>query len=253
MSLASFVQHILVPSGLVSFSITCFLGVFVYLKNRQSDLNRFFAIFALSVGCWSIGSSLENMIANEALALRILRLCYIFASFLPTFFLHFSLVLAQKLDAGRRYLRWSYFVSVIFALLTLTNIFIQKLRVIEPYGFRISAPGPAYRVFFIFFTVCLGAGLWLMYRRAQTTTGNQQRQAQYIFLSHLIAFAAGIEYFSRVFRLIEFPPVDDYILVLYFLVFAYAIVRHRLLDIHVVVRRSVVYSRPKEPRPLGRG
>ena len=241
MNLTNFVHDILIPSGWVSLGITWALGAFVYLQNSRHSLNRFFGIFAFSIGCWSIGSSLENVITNEALALRVLRLCYISASFLPTFFLHFTFVLTRQ-PSRRKMLCAAYVLSGLFALCTFTKLFIQALRIIEPYGFRISDPGPVYGAFVVFFAVCLGYGLWLMYRSIQRTVGIQQRQMQYIFLSHLIAVAAGVEYFSRVFRVVDFPPLDDYILVIYFAVFAYAIAKHHLLDIHVVIRRSVVYS-----------
>lgn len=236
-----FVQSVLIPSGLISFVITWALGAFVYWHNPRCALNRFFTVFALSIGCWSIGSSLVNWISDDAQALRVLRVCYMSAAFLPTLFLHFTLILTQHRSL-RKWLHLSYVVSTVFAILTFTDVFIQQLRVIEPYGFRISDPGPFYGIFVLFFSVCLGAGLRIMHQQAQRATGRQKRQMQYIFLSHLIAMGAGIEYFSRVFRLIQFPPIDDYILVCYFAVFAYAIVKYQLLDIHVAIKRSVVYS-----------
>ena len=242
MNLQSFVQYVVVPSGLVSLGINVSFGIFVYLQNRRSALNRFFAIFALSIGCWSVGSSLENMISDPTLALRALRLCYVSAAFLPTFFLHFTFVLTHQSRSKRPYLSCSYLTSGVFALLAVTDSFVRGLRIMEPYGFRISDPGPVYIFFFVFFAICLSSGLWLMYQNIRSTTGGQQRQMQYIFLSHLIALAAGIEYFTRVFRLISFPPMDDYILVVYFLVFGYAIIRHQLMEIHVILRKTMVYS-----------
>ena len=234
------VRLLFIPSGLISFVITCMLGVFIYRQNRHNPLNRFFAIFALSVGCWSVGSSLENLIQNETAALRALRLCYVSASFLPTFFLHFSIVLTNR--RSKYTLRLAYLASTIFAGLTFLPLFVQTLRRIEPYAFRISEPGPVYGAFVVFFSVCMTAGLWWIYLRLREVEGNERRQLRYILLSHLIAVTAGAEYFTRVFRLIPFPPVDDYILVIYFLVFAYAILRHQLFDIRVAIQRSLVYS-----------
>jgi len=79
-----------------------------------------------------------------------------------------------------------------------------------------------------------------MYRSVRRLTGGPQRQMQYLFLSHLIAATAGLEYFTRVFRVVDFPPTDDYILVVYFFVFAYAIVKHQLMDIKVAITRTGV-------------
>ena len=242
MTLPSVIDFIIVPSGLISFAINCSLGIFVYRQNPRSSLNRFFAIFALSIGFWSVGSSLENLIADESMALRVLRVCYISASFLPTLFLHFIYILTHQPLTRRRHLQLAYAMSGVLALLTWTPFFIRGLRVIEPYGFRVSDPGLVYYIFFVFFCVSIFTGLKLVSQRIGHVSGNQQRQLQYIFLSHVIAVIAGLEYFLRIFRVMEFPPIDDYILLVYFLVFAYAIVRHRLLDIQIVLQRSVVYS-----------
>lgn len=242
MDFSTVAQWVIVPSGLISLVINWGLGVFVLSRNPRSPLHRFFAVFALSVGGWSVGSSLVNLIAEETLALRVLRACYVAAALVPTFFLHFTLVLTQRPALQRRWLRPAYGISGVFAALAPTELMIRRLRVMEPYGFRISDPGVAYPAFVLFFTVGLAAGLRLIDVRMRAATGHQRRQLQYIFAALLIAMAAGLEYFSRVFGLVTFPPIDDYILVVYFLVFAYAVVRHRLLDIHVVISRSLVYS-----------
>jgi signal transduction histidine kinase len=81
-----------------------------------------------------------------------------------------------------------------------------------------------------------------MYRRMNCLVGIERRQLQWILLSHLIALAAGIEYFCRVFGMLKSPPLDDYILVIYFSMFAFALVKYQLLSIQVVIRRSLVYS-----------
>jgi len=248
MDVVGLTQRVIVPSGLVSLVINWGLGVFVFSRNPRSPLHRFFAIFALSVGGWSVGSSLVNLIADETLALRVLRACYVAAAFVPTFFLHFTFVLTEQQALQRRWLGPAYATSGIFAALVPTELMIRRLRVMEPYGFRITDPGVAYPAFVLFFTVGLAAGLRLIYARMRATPataaagGDARRQLQYILAALLIAMAAGLEYFSRVFGLVRFPPIDDYILVVYFLVFAYAVVRHRLLDIHVVISRSLVYS-----------
>ena len=61
-------------------------------------------------------------------------------------------------------------------------------------------------------------------------------------VANAIAIFAGFEYFSRVFGFISLPPLDDYILVVYFSVVAYAIVRHNLMDIEVIIKRTVVFA-----------
>ena len=68
----------------------------------------------------------------------------------------------------------------------------------------------------------------------------------YVLIAYVIALIAGGEYFLVVLQVSNYYPVDDYILVIPFLIFTYAIVKYRLLDIKIAVTRLglflVIYS-----------
>ena len=73
---------------------------------------------------------------------------------------------------------------------------------------------------------------------------DSQRRVQfkYLTIANTIAIAAGFEYFSRVFGIFKSPPVDDYILVAYLTVLGYAIVRYQLMDIEVIIKRTLQFA-----------
>ena len=83
--------------------------------------------------------------------------------------------------------------------------------------------------------------LFLLYGSFKNKTGIKRRQAQYIFIAHVILFFAGLDYFSRVLNLVPFPPLDDYIIVLYFVIFAYAIIKYRAMDIQTIIHKTAAW------------
>src|SRR5579884_1803907 len=97
-------RDIFVTSGLYSFAATVTLGAFVYSHNRKNPLNIFFGLFALTVGSWSIGSSLENMIQDETTALWALRGCYMFSVILPAMFIQFIHFVTGVSKVGRKWI-----------------------------------------------------------------------------------------------------------------------------------------------------
>ncbi len=236
------VRDILVTSGIYSFITTLALGVFVYTRNRKNPLNIYFGIFALTVSCWSIGSSLENMIEDETTALWVLRGNYLFAVFLPTFFIQFVQFVAGISTVRRKWTIGSYILSIGLVPFVFTDLFIRRLSIIEPYNFRISDPGPIYYIFIGFFSVVSFRILFLLYALVKNTEGIRRKQAQYLFITHVLLVSAGLEYFTRVLKLIAFPPLDDYILVLFFVFFAYAIIKERLMDIQTVIHKTAMWG-----------
>ena len=235
-------QDLLVYSGLASFAVTCFLGAFVFVKNRQNPANVFFGVFALSIGIWSIGSSLENLIEDEHSALMVLRTCYLSGVFLPALFLHFAYYLTGRIHTDRKFLILAYVLSTLFAATVYTRYFIDGFQIIQPYDFRLSKPGQMYYSFLTYFFLLVLYVLVLIYAESRKRVGLKSRQLRYIFYAHVVAAAAGLDYFLSVLHVIPYPPLDDYLLVVYFAVFAYGIARYHLMDITVALHEGLAYG-----------
>jgi signal transduction histidine kinase len=60
-------------------------------------------------------------------------------------------------------------------------------------------------------------------------------------LAYVIGFLGGSTNFLLVFNILDAPPVGNYFIGLYLLILFYAIVKHRLMDINIVLKKGTTY------------
>ena len=232
-----------VSSGLYSFFANAAIGLFVYTRNPKRPVNIFFALFSLTVSGWSCGSFLENIITNKTIALCVLRSNYLFGAWLPPIYMHSVYAFTERMTrVNKKKLQISYVISALLTPIVFTSAFIPNLRKIEGTDFYISQPGPFYYFFFVFFALSMIEVISHTTFQIRQYHGKQKTQVKYMTVANAIAIFAGFEYFSRVFGLVKSPPLDDYILVAYMIVVAYAIVRHQLMDIEVIIKKTLVFA-----------
>lgn len=232
-----------ISSGIYSFIANLIIGLFVFSCNPRKTANIYFALFSLTVSGWSVGSFFVNIIQDKTAALWVLRFNYLFAMWLPSVYIHFIYALTENYPKfAKAKLTLSYAASVFLSFAVFTPWFIPKLRLIGNTDFYISFPGPLYYLFFVFFSLGMLEVLSHTTFRLQHYKVPKRTQIKYMTIANAIAILGGFEYFSRVLGFFHSPPLDDYILVAYLMVVAYAIVRHQLLDIEVIVKRTLVFA-----------
>jgi signal transduction histidine kinase len=141
-----------------------------------------------------------------------------------------------------------YFLSVIFAMLNAKGFLIKDVIRID-YAFW--AQGST--IYFIMATslaAVLVHAIRALYVAAPKASGIRRTQINYLILAISIAFAGGIhDFIPIVFGYTKYPfsnvnvyPCGSVAIIIWASVTAYAIVKHRLLDIEFVVRKSVTYT-----------
>lgn len=223
-------------SLLASFSCIT-LALFVFLKDRSKILNRSFTLIATFAGVWTSFPFLISLSESENTALFLARIIYIFAAFVPTTFCYFGLVILnqEKGNKEKYILKLLFLFSLIFATLSFSPNFIQGVLRGQP--FFTFIPGKYYIPFMLFFALGCGYTFYRCYKGYLCSSSTKRNQMKYILVAFTFAYIAGFMHFLAAYLRTE-PFPHDFLLVLFPAIIAYAIVKHRLMDISVIAKKA---------------
>jgi len=218
------------------------LGALVYSRNRHHWVNRSFAFFAFSVAGWSITQA--SKLAGSEPALFWARLAFLMAGmslFAMTLFIEtFPFQNALSLSWPIRILGASVCAFALFSLLT-PWIVVSATR--TPQG-RTLTYGPLYDAFAFYVLCCVGYSVLTLIQKTRSARGAERQQLKFLFVALLIPGACAIvtnllvPLFTGSSSLSQYGPLFSVVMIA---MIAHAIIRHRLMDIRLVIRQGVVY------------
>jgi PAS domain S-box-containing protein len=219
------------------------LALFVFFHNRHAAENRRFALAALTIAGWIICISFSLVAQTTDTIIGLGRLGFAFASAIP-----FSLLWmfdAFSTDSGRR-LKLTILIPGVscaaFVLLSISPWIVAGAK-IQPE--RASfVYGPAHRAFGVYFLLCFLLALFTLWRTIRSAAGTRKLQLRYLLLGILLGGAGAIStnlIIPLLWKTSKYSFLGPYFSLLVVSFSAHAIIRYRLMDIRVVIRKGVVY------------
>src|SRR5258705_2391672 len=216
------------------------IGFYVYRRNPSAPLNRAFAFTALTIGLWTIALAWGRF--QPASFETAIRTAFGAGSLCPFGILLFVEHFGGTAKAHKRRLRALTVVAIALSVLSFSPWMVTGVTH-EPYGMR-----PLYGFLHPF----LASYVLLTFALATTTlaqqyqrlAGIQKIQAGHFVLAFIVPglFGATTNVFVPLLAGTSayngLGPVFSLILIA---MVAHAIIRHRLMDIRIVIRRGVVY------------
>jgi len=132
-----------------------------------------------------------------------------------------------------------YIASIIFLILDFTPLFIKDVRPILSFR-HYGIPGIVFYFFVTWFFGVTAYSHYILVKHFRISQGQERNQIKYFLFATVIGFLGGGTTFFPSFS-IEVFPFGFYLISLYVLIMSYAIVKHRLLDIHVVLKKGTTY------------
>ncbi len=224
-------------SGLF-LTITSFILILIILIYGKTKLHRLWALFNVAVGIWGFGSFLIGKASTETAALIYWRLANIGIIFIAVFFFHVICVFCEI--SRPKVIIAAYVQAFFFLLLNATNLLISRIHFAFNSFYYIQANNLYLILFSIWISIVVYGHLELykFYRKAQ---GVRRNQALYLLIGMLIGFLGGTTNILPMLG-INFYPWGNFTIPLYSIIATYAILRHHLMDITVVIKKTLVYS-----------
>lgn len=242
--------HIDNLSLIINAFINFGLAIFIYSQNRRNPVNISFSFFNLFLTAWSLSILLYSNVNDLHAALYFMKLSYASAILIGVSYYYFSGVFPRQ-SAEESSEAPPYFnLVLLFALLligfTFLPTYLTKSIVLHDWGRETMLGIYEYLAFALFFTLSFIGGLirsWTKYRVAR---GQSKAQLLYVVLSVSIAGALGMFFnlllpspFLQDFRFIWIGPIFTTLIAISIV---YAILAHRLFDIRVIIKRTVIFA-----------
>ena len=230
--------HWLLP--LISAVLNAALGIGVISRARRERLNQVFFLMSLALTLWNLNNFVFYAFKDPARAMWWGNLLRTGTLVMPSTALHLVLTLATAAPPFSGWmLALSYGVS---AALVAANSFGLLVSGVQRYPWGLYPVGTHLYGVYIAAAVANGtAALALLVREYRNTASPRRKlQARFWLVGAVVLVPASLGNFLPILR-IPVYPIGHLGTTAYAAIIAYAIVRHRLMDIDVVLTKSAAY------------
>jgi PAS domain S-box-containing protein len=216
-------------------------GWYVYRKNPGAPLNRSFAFTAAVIALWSGGLAYGRLDSASYRG----ALCFAFAaaSLIPLGMITFvdRFRAAQTRHLGLR-LSLLALVSSLFSVLSFSPWMVKSVSRV-PHGMQ-PIYGTLHPVFAAYLLICFAYVAAVLLREHRVATGLFRVQLRQVFVAFVVP--AGLATVTNVLVPLvlgtsAYSSLGPLFSAITLVMVGHAIIRHRLMDIRVVIRRSAVY------------
>jgi PAS domain S-box-containing protein len=232
----------MIPGSLVGVAAMLLaLALWVLAARPRHPINRWFAAYTVGISCWTLSiGMLHSGIAPELWS----RLAFMSASFIPCSFLVFTTVYPSPSPwPSRTVLRGVLLIAAAFAVLSITSPLIIHDAVVTTVGFTRKSGG-LYPFFVVYFLAACLTAFAVFLTKWRRERGQARAQLQYLAIGLIFSFIGGITtnllfpFFMGRTAYIWLGPYFTLPLVIFA---SHAIIRHRLMNVRLIVRRGFVY------------
>ena len=224
----------------VTSIVVLFLGILVFFRSTNTKINKIFLAWCVSLFIWLFNYTFVYSAETQKIALYLARIACSSVMFFSVIFYHFTAVFLD-LKKEMRFIVPIYLLTcILIPFKIFTNYFISDTHNYF-FGFYGKA-GPLYIYLVLFFLVCMSRPMFLLIQAIKHKNHNEQHlmQTKYILAGFAIAYLASIDFLPK-FGIEIYPPGAIFILC-WVIIMSYAILKHQLLDINIVLRKGLIYS-----------
>jgi len=222
-------------SGLLAGVFSFTLGLLVLIKSQNKRLGRIWFLFATSVAVWGFGGLWIGLAKTPTEGLLAWRLAYAFGViWIPVFFYQFVCIfceLERKILVATHYI-----VGIAVLCMMPTNLFFSGVRW-DFNSIYIDRGGPVFPYYVLWWLMSVLFSHVELIHAYQRATPDKKNKIKHFFLATAIGYCGGSLDFLPALG-VKLYPWGNFAIFLYPIIMSYAILKYRLMDIKIVIRRA---------------
>ena len=230
-----------------AYALSCILAggtsfwfsFFVLFKSSNRSLAKIWFLFACSVAVYGFVTSGALLTKSSNTAFILWKIAYIVGViWIAPFFYHF---ICTFLEIKRSSLiRINYLIACVFCIIGPTRLFFTHIAWVFD-SFYYTQAGPAFKAYLLWWMLIVVYSHYLLWKAYGRVSIEKKSQILYFFLATTIGFTGGsLAYLPQLGIMVY--PWGNFMVFLYPIIMSYAILKHRLMDITVVIRKTLLYS-----------
>lgn len=217
---------------------TLLWGVFVLSKGIKNSVQLRFSLFCFCVSLWSASYTFVYFAKTSSAALMWVRIAFLGVVFMPGLIVDMirKLIKSQNIYLSI-YIKLLYLFGIIYLIISRTDLFLQS-PVLYWWGYYPIA-GSLYIYFVVVFLVSFTSSALLLIptkEKKELLSPENYMQQKILFFAFMVTVFSIVDYLPN-YGIIIYP--FGYITAFIWIsLMAYAILRHKLMDIEVVIKRG---------------
>lgn len=216
------------------------LAIYIFLKDIRNPIYQLCFLSFLCVAVWlTMYGILYSIPLPPPQILIGYKIAYCWITFIPiTFFTYITTFLEIKWTKRWNIFNYIYGIIVIVLILK-TDLIISGLYFYSfgPY----PKAGALHPLFFFYFTLLLATQIYIQVLFVRNNPkGKRLTQVWYVLVGYIIITLASFDFLPN--YKINYYPVGFLFALFFTSTISYAIIKHELMDIKVVIRKSLIYS-----------
>ena len=240
-------QHHILALSLTALT-TLGLGLLVFFAEPRRRLNQIFGLYSLAITGWAVNEIFVLPAPDQSTANLWAYVigwpCIIFLA--PTFLHSILLSIREKSKVTWRILKIAYTLSFVFLGLHffLPGVLTESPKPSSGYEYFRQDISTLGLLIPLTFLVLVNLALWKLWRSYRRATGQRRTQLKFLFWASVAGYLGGSPDWFLVFK-IHVPflnPFGLYGVPCYSVAMTYAVLYHRLFNVNLVFRKSLIYS-----------
>jgi len=225
-------------SALLNFLTGFALGAFTLMNGLDSPLKKKYFYFTFCICFWSFGYFFWQIADNAGAAYFWSKVLMGGAILAPAVTFDFSLQLTDNYIQKRKELFLAYALTLFFLIVNFATPFIvagNEPRMIFKYW---PIPGILFAPFLFMFFFYVAYSIYILLSSYPKSSPAIKDQIKYVAFAYFIAFFGGSTNYFLWFN-IPILPILNFLVAIHVAIIGYAITKHHLMDISVVISRAV--------------